>query len=128
MGAAVGAIEFDAKSGPVVVGGVEFDARAAIVIVGQIEFDLQPARVIVGQVEFDVAHLPILDYVIPERETPPGLGYRRATRSSTTISSPKPAPKRYDEHALRQDMERVAALELADEEVVLAFLFGMALS
>jgi hypothetical protein len=29
---------------------------------------------------------------------------------------------------LRQDMERVAALELADEEVVLAFLFGMALS
>lgn len=128
MSAVVEGIELDATAGPVVVDGVEFDTLPGTVFVSDAAFDAQTNGVFVGGIEFDTeVQERIAAPVTTVKPDPHGLGYRRATRSVTSISSPKPAPKRYDEHSLRQDMERIAALELADEEIVIAFLFEVAL-
>lgn len=124
MSAVVEGVELDATAGPVVVDGVEFDTLPGTVFVSDAGFDAQTNGVFVGGIEFDTE---VQDHIAVAKPEPLGLGYRRATRSVTSISSPKPAPKRYDEHSLRQDMERIAALELADEEIVIAFLFEVVL-
>lgn len=101
-----------------VVGSVEFDVRAGPVFVGSIEFDVQPTAVFVGAIEFDVL-APAAEEVVA------GMGYHHASRSSANTSPPKNA-KRYDDDSYRQEQARVAA-ELADEEIVLAFLMEYAL-
>lgn len=99
-------------SGPVIVSGIEFDTRSSPVIVSWVEFD-------VG--------VPVQEQAPPSDAVTGGRARRSGAAKVAIVAKTAPRTDASHYHSRAYEQDLLAAAQLDDEEVVIAFLMEYAL-